>query len=72
MRIVGVKHDSKGELFAYKLEDGTFVEKLEGIKLAKEGKIDGVVVASSRQGEEYLRAKPDDESDNNLNNLKEV
>ena len=33
------------------------------------GEIDGVIIAHSRKGEEYLRTKPDGKEGNNLDNM---
>ena len=34
--------------------------------MAKNGEIDGVIIAHSKKGEEYLRTKPDGTEGNNL------
>ena len=48
---------------------GTKKDKAEGVTKAKNGEIDGVIVAHSRKGEEYLRTKPDDSEGNNLSSM---
>jgi hypothetical protein len=70
--IVGVVKDSNDEIEAYKLDSGEIVQKEEAISLAKEGKITGVQVSTSRKGEPYLRSYPDGTKDNNLDSLPEV
>lgn len=72
MNITGIKHDSKGEITAYKLDDGSVISKQEGISLTKQGKIEGMIIGTSKAGKEYLRSMPDGKESNNLDNLKEV
>ncbi|MCE5235950.1 MAG: DUF3892 domain-containing protein [Clostridiaceae bacterium] len=57
-----------GRTTGYKLSDGAIVEKPEGVRLAKEGRIKGVGVAT-RNGSEYLKSLPDGREDNNLDGL---
>lgn len=70
-RITAVKHDDKGEIIAYKLDNGQVVSKDEGVRLASEGQIEGVRVGTSKKGEKYLRSLPDGNDNNNLDNLPE-
>ncbi|GFZ31562.1 hypothetical protein CSC2_20880 [Clostridium zeae] len=70
--IVGVIKDSNDEIEAYKLDSGEIVQKEEAISLAKEGRISGVQVSTSRKGEKYLRSNPDGTKNNNLDNLPEI
>ena len=58
-RITGTKKDNSGEICEYILDTGETISKAEGVTKAKNGEIDGVIVAHSRKGEEYLRTKPD-------------
>lgn len=58
-----IKHS--GEIVGYELSNGQRLTKEEGIQMAKDGEIQGVVVAS-RNGKEYLRSLPDESEDNNL------
>ena len=67
--IVNVKKDSNGEITDYVLSNGKTVSKAEGVKLAEEGKIQGVIISHSRKGEAYLRSIPDGKEDNNLYEL---
>ncbi|CAM2964466.1 DUF3892 domain-containing protein [Hathewaya histolytica] len=69
LSITSVEKDSKGEISSYKLSNGKVVDKQEGVELAKQGKIDGVLVAHSKTGEEYLRTVGDGNPSNNLTNL---
>ena len=65
-KIVETIKNSSGEIMQYVLENGTTVDKAQGVEMAKNGQIDGVIVAHSKKGEEYLRTKPDGAEGNNL------
>lgn len=60
-----------GRVRGYQLSDGSIVDKEEGVRIAREGGIQGVGV-SSRNGSEYLKSLPDDSENNNLSNLPSV
>lgn len=60
-----------GRVTGYQLSDGRILGKEEGVRLAKEGGIQGVGI-SSRKGNEYLKSLPDDSENNNLGNLPSV
>ena len=62
---------SGGRITGYQLSDGTNVTKEEGVAMAKAGDIQGVGVAH-RKDNEYLKALPDGEENNNLGNLPSV
>lgn len=62
---------SGGRITGYKLSDGRLLNKEEGVQLAKQGGIQGVGV-SRRNGNEYLKALPDQSQNNNLGNLPSV
>lgn len=68
-RIVDTVKDSSGEITHYILDNGEKLEKADGVNRAKNGEIDGVIIAHSRKGEEYLRTKPDGNEGNNLSSL---
>ncbi|MFA9397105.1 MAG: DUF3892 domain-containing protein [Clostridiaceae bacterium] len=68
-KIQGIIKDSKGEITAYKLEDGSTVDKVQGVIMAKEGRISDVLVSKSKMGEEFLRSIPDGDKTNNLDDL---
>ncbi|QLY81720.1 DUF3892 domain-containing protein [Clostridium intestinale] len=68
-RITAIKSSSSGEIEAYELSSGRIITKEEAIGLARDGKIDGVQVLESKNGEEYLRSRPDDDESNNLSEL---
>ena len=68
-KIVETIKDSSGEIMQYVLENGTTVDKAQGVEMAKNGQIDGVIIAHSKKGEEYLRTKPDGTQWNNLSSM---
>ena len=68
-KIVETIKNSSGEIMQYVLENGQTVEKAQGVEMAKNGQIDGVIIAHSRKGEEYLRTKPDETEGNNLSSM---
>ena len=68
-RIVETIKNSSGEITQYVLENGQTVEKAQGVEMAKNGQIEGVIVAHSRKGEVYLRTKPDGTEGNNLSSM---
>lgn len=70
MRIVGLVKES-GRVTGYKLSDDTLVSKPEAVQMAKQGKIAGVGIAH-RGDNEYLKAIPNGEENDNLGNLPAV
>ena len=68
-KIVQTIKNSSGEIMQYVLENGHTVEKAQGVEMAKNGQIDGVIIAHSKKGEEYLRTKPDGTEGNNLSSM---
>lgn len=70
--IIGVIKDGKGEITAYKLDNGQLVDKAEGVTMARNGEISGVMVGKSKNGHEYLRSLPDGNDNNNLDSLPEI
>lgn len=65
-KIVETIKNSSGEIMQYVLENGQTVDKSQGVEMVKNGQIDGVIIAHSKKGEEYLRTKPDGTEGNNL------
>jgi hypothetical protein len=57
-----------GRTAGYQLSDGRVLSKEEGVRLARQGGIAGVGIAT-RKGNEYLKSLPDDSEGNNLGNL---
>ena len=70
--IEGVSRDDKGEINAYKLDNGEIVPKEQAVLMTKQGVIKGVSVVVSKNGEEFLRSLPDNDANNNLENLPDV
>lgn len=68
-KIVETIKDSSGEIKQYVLENGTTIDKAQGVEMAKKGQIDGVIITHSKKGEEYLRTKPDGTQGNNLSSM---
>lgn len=68
-KIVQTIKSSSGEIMQYVLENGQTVEKSQGVEMAKNGQIDGVIISHSKKGEEYLRTKPDGKEGNNLSSM---
>ena len=64
-----ISRDDKGEINAYKLDNGEIIPKEQAISMAKQGEIEGVSVVVSKNGEEFLRSLPDNDASNNLENL---
>lgn len=69
-KITGVVKE-KGRITGYQLSDNRVVDKEEGVRLAKQGEIQGVGIATNK-GTEYLKSLPDDTENNNLGNLPTV
>ncbi len=63
---------NNSEITGYQLDDGSIISKQEGVSLARSGGINGVGVAISKKGEEYLRTLPDYKEGNNLDSLPTV
>ncbi|NLF27815.1 MAG: DUF3892 domain-containing protein [Clostridiales bacterium] len=61
----------RGRITGYRLSDGRTLNKEDGIRLARQGGIRGVGVAT-RNGAEYLKSLPDGSERNNLGNLPSV
>ncbi|MEY4615042.1 MAG: hypothetical protein RJB66_2 [Pseudomonadota bacterium] len=66
-QITGIAKDKKGVIHSYQIEGYGWVSKEEGIALALSGKVDAVV-ASSPQGNQFLRARPNKQLLDNLEN----
>jgi hypothetical protein len=60
-----------GRTAGYQLSDGRVLSKEEGVRLARQGGIAGVGIAT-RKGNEYLKSLPDDKEGNNLSNLPSI
>jgi hypothetical protein len=64
-----VRQDENREITDIMLDDGRALTLEEAVQEAQEGKIEGVNVAVSKSGKRYLRANPDNNVGNNLDNL---
>jgi hypothetical protein len=69
-RITALVKDG-GRISGYQLSDGSILSKEEGIRLARQGGIAGVGIAT-RKGRGYLKSLPDDNESNNLGNLPSI
>jgi hypothetical protein len=67
-KITGVRKDKKGTIQSYQIEGYGWVSKAEGIALALGGKVEAVIAASPK-GNQFLRARPNTETLDNLEEL---
>lgn len=67
-KITGVRKNKKGTIQSYQIEGYGWVSKAEGIALALGGKVEAVV-ATSPKGNQFLRARPNSETLDNLEEL---
>jgi hypothetical protein len=56
-KITRVRKDKRGTIVAYCVDGIGWVSKVQGIRLAQQGKVDAVV-ATSRSGSLFLRTRP--------------
>lgn len=68
-KIMRMRQDENEEITNVLLDNGRSLTLEQAIQEAKEGKIEGVNVAVSKNGREYLRANPNNNKENNLENL---
>lgn len=59
---------ARTRLTAYLIDDVGWVSKDKGVAMAQRGEIDAVVT-TSRNGNLFLKARPDRDASNNLSNL---
>ncbi|QAT39789.1 DUF3892 domain-containing protein [Clostridium sp. JN-9] len=67
-KITKVKKNSQGDITDVMLENGNVYSIDEAIMMAKDELIDGVNVAKSKNGREYLRSNPNGDASDNLDN----
>lgn len=60
-----------GKVTGYQLSDQSIVSKEQAVTMAKQGEIAGVGIAH-RKDNEYLKAIPDNNENNNLSNLPSI
>lgn len=68
-KITKVRKNDEGDITDVMLEDGSVVSLEEAIQMSKNDELDGVNVGRSRSGTEFLRADPDGDTNNNLDNM---
>lgn len=68
LQITQVKKNKKGTIVGYFIPKMGWITKVQGIQLTKTGKIDAVI-AKSRNGNYFLRNRPDSKPWNNLKSL---
>lgn len=67
--ITGVRKDGRGNIEAFRLEDGTVLNYGQMLQANMEGGFKGLRVQHNREGELIIRSVPDGYTDNNLDNL---
>jgi hypothetical protein len=67
-KIIKVKKNPQGDITDVMLENGNVYSIDEAIMMAKDELIEGVNVAKSKNGREYLRSNPNGDSGDNLDN----
>lgn len=67
-KIIKVKKNPQGDITDVMLENGNVYSINEAIMMARDELIEGVNVAKSKNGREYLRSNPNGDSGDNLDN----
>ena len=70
--VEAIVKNEKGEVTAYKLENGEIIMKEQAIMMAKQGTIRGVSIEGSKDGQEFLKSLPDNDKNNFLENLPSI
>jgi hypothetical protein len=68
-KIVKVKKDHEGRITDVMLENGVVLPINHAVLAAKEGRIDGAIVARGEDGGEFLRTDPNSYPVDNLSDL---
>lgn len=68
-RIIKVRKNNEGDITDVMLENGNVYSINEALVMARDGLIQGVNAAHSKNGRDYLRSNPNDEKEDNLDNL---
>jgi tRNA-dihydrouridine synthase len=68
VKIEKVRKNSQGDITDVMI-NGNIYSIDDAVRMAKEGMLEGVNVGRARNGREYLRANPDGNEANNLDNL---
>lgn len=69
LKIVATRKNKDGDFSDFKLDNNQEVSLKDAINLAKNGNIENVIVGTTKTGSHYLRAKKDDNENNNLSDL---
>jgi len=69
--IVAVRHNGKGKLTNFKLNNGQELDYQQTIELGKSGQIAGIDVVDRKSDMQFIRSEPDGIEENNLDNLPE-
>jgi len=69
LRIRKVRKNEDGDIIAVMLENGQMMDIEQAIQQAEIGNIEGVNVGTAKNGRKFLRANPDGNEENNLDNL---
>lgn len=72
LKIVKVKHDPKGTIIAYQLNDGNIVSNREIINMVKDGKISGVMSGVNVDGEKNINLLNGANQIDKIENLPEI
>lgn len=67
--IVGVRKDGRGNIEAFRLEDGTTLNYAQMMNAVNQDAVSGLRIQANREGELIIRSVPDGFTDNNLDNL---
>lgn len=67
--VIKVKKDVTKIISHFLVDNIGWITKNEAIKLAKQGKIDNVVIVNSKKHGAYLRSNPDHQKENNFSNM---
>ncbi|HPT77392.1 MAG TPA: DUF3892 domain-containing protein [Defluviitaleaceae bacterium] len=68
-KITKVKKNSEGDITDVMLDDGSVYPIDEAIEMVKDDLIEGVNVGKAKNGREFLRADPNGDLTDNLDNL---
>ena len=73
-KIVEIHKDESGEIQLVKLDDGRIMSRIDAAIKVQTGELflPDIISAESKEGEPYLRSKPDGDRTNNLQNLPEI
>lgn len=68
-KVIKVNKNAEGDITYVMLDNGDVHSVDEAISMVKNNLIEGVNVAKSKAGKEYLRSNPNGVKDDNLDNL---